>query len=675
MDTVNIESKFHPEHWNDLQKSGLSTETITASGIRTVLPGQIGKLLGWDSPNFQSALAFPYPGSEFVRLKVFPAYKDSAGHKIKYLQRKKSGVHLYIPPSVQTRLLNQTDVLYITEGEKKALKGSQEGICCVGIGGVWNWKEGDELMSEIKQLPLIDRSVVLIPDSDFNQNAQVVAAMKGLGTELEKLGAKVRLICLLQNNSTEKVGLDDYLVTHTIEEMLTLPQIGLSHPIFKNSGKKKAAELPKERRRYAAIFPELVDIVDDNGSPSFLVVKAGSPQVVKEFGQEDILIPPPGVQLPWLLPRAAEILRIHENNRTEPTSILDETLFNDLETYHRSISELPTDAHYMLLAAWDMHTYLMEAFHYSPILAFFAVPERGKSRTGKGLIYLAYRGIHTETLQEANLFRWAENLGVTLFIDVRDLWAKAEKRGSDDLLLARFERGQKVARVLHPELGPFNDTCYFNVFGPTIVATNEALHHILETRCIPITMPQSMKRFETVVTPETALPFKERLVAFRLRHLNESLPYVQKPASGRLGDILSPLLQIIKLAAPSKEESFMRLVKSIEKDRKVEKSLGIEAEIIRAVESCRENVINGFLPAQDITEALNVGRSEKFTLTPHRVARRLKALGFEKGTIGNGQSAILYDADQIQRLKVAYGLTETSATSGSSESQESPGGY
>ena len=205
-----------------------------------------------------------------------------------------------------------------------------------------------------------------------------------------------------------------------------------------------------------------------------------------------------------------------------------------------------------------MHTYLLESIKYSPIICLFAIPERGKTRTGQGMIYLAYHGIHVESLRDAYLVRVANDLKASLFFDVMNIWHKAEKNGTEDILLHRFERGAKVPRVLYPEKGPLRDTVYYSVFGPTIISTNEGLHRILDTRAISINMPQSVRSFENDVSPESAIALKEHLISFRARHLGEVLPDIPKPAKGRLGDILKSLRQMILLAKPDKDSSFLK---------------------------------------------------------------------------------------------------------------------
>ncbi len=434
----------------------------------------------------------------------------------------------------------------------------------------------------------------------------------------------------------------------------------------KPNSSQPAPSIQKDRSNKPLItahFDGLVDIVESEGHPAFLIKENGLPKVLSQIELDGkIYIPPPKDQILWLLPRAEKVLEYCRGFKKADEEIINSALFEDLIYYHKGISELPNNSYYVLLAAWVMHTYLMESFYYSPILLFYAVPERGKSRTGKGLTYVSYRGIHTETINEANLFRWSENHRASLFLDVRDLWQKAEKRGADDILLSRIEKGCKVSRVLWPERGAFRDTVNYDVFGPTIIATNEAIHHILDTRCISITMSDSSRKFEDPVISEWALPLKERLVEFRFRNMDQGLPVLLKPAHGRLGDILKPLYQIVYLVSDKRVDEFMFLVKRIEEGRMLDKSQGLEAQLIQIVEQLDRKVINGYLSIMAVTELYNRDKSERQKITPQRIGRKLKALGFDGGRTGEGSAAICYDRYKIEQLMETYGLPLTSET-------------
>lgn len=419
---------------------------------------------------------------------------------------------------------------------------------------------------------------------------------------------------------------------------------------------------------YRAVFGGLVEIVEHEGKPAFLIKDGDELSISAQAERGDVVYdPPPADQIPWLLPRGEEVLRHYEEGIGQSAATVDAALYDHLVDYHGRISELPSVEYYDLIAAWDMHTYLLEAFQYSPIIWMFAVPGRGKSRTGKGMVYVAYRGLHAESLREAYIVRMAENYGATIFFDVMDIWDKAKRNGTEDILLQRFEKGAKVPRIMYPELGAFRDTVYFSIFGPTIIGTNVPAHEILATRAITINMPETTRQFENDVRPEDGLRLKERLVAFRARHLGAELPEVDKPAQRRLGDILKPLLQIIRLARPERESAFMELVRKIEEGRMMDKAETLEAQILRSVKALENEVSGGKLAVKAITDHVNLDKPERLHFRPHTIGWRLKAMGFDKGRTSTGAAAIIYDSLMLGQIMRQYGLQQTSESSETSE--------
>jgi hypothetical protein len=489
----------------------------------------------------------------------------------------------------------------------------------------------------------------LTPDSPLTDK------LKGLSNLVPTLAAMTELDrAAMQEKLKERLGLPAKFITAFNKDI---------QKTVKSKGKPKAKG-NNGQEVYTALFDGLVDLVEHEGSPVFLIKQDGVLGMADQIDIKGVIhLPPPKEQIPWLLARGEEVLQAYK--RVESPG----ALYDDLLAYFRGVSELPGDLYYDLNAAWTFHTYLMESHQYSPVICNFAVPERGKSRTGKGMVYVAYRGIHVESLRDAYLVRMAHNCQATIFFDTMNLWKKAEKAGSEDILLLRFERGAKVPRVLYPERGAHRDTVYYDVFGATIVATNVSVHNILDTRAVQINMPQSHRRFENDVTPELALPLKERLTAFRARFQGKSLPEITKPASGRLGDILKPLLQIIKLVKPEREQLFLSLVRNLEKDRLIDKSDSLEAQILLVLASLEDQVERGILPVKTITDSFNEGKPENAQFTYQRMGRKLAGLGFKKGKTGDGASAILWDDEKLARIFSAYGLKESSETS---ETPETP---
>lgn len=423
--------------------------------------------------------------------------------------------------------------------------------------------------------------------------------------------------------------------------------------------------------RPSADFPGLIDVVaDENGEPAFLVLDPGSKSsvsVVAEYvpAEGAALVPPPAKALPWLLPRAVEVLRY-----LAPGADTGASLFSDVASCVKQHALLPVlpkpheEAYYELCAAWEFHTYYMEPAAYSPELAFCAQPERGKSRTGRTLIYIARHGVHTETLREANLFRDSQDRRATLFLDCKSLWAKAEKLGCEDILLQRFERGARVSRVLYPERGPFEDTVYYDIFGPTVLASNEPLGRILDTRCIPIGMPLAPDDVEYPVPDEVALqPLRERLTAWRARQLIAGWQpeTVRKPATSRLGDVLLPLMQIVAHVAPERLDSLRVLAKHLERGRRQERALSWEASIVVAVNTLSDRVANALLLVDVIAEAVNAGRSEKERLSNKRIGNILRSLGLEIKKGHANKAALVWNDEKIAALTAHYWEPEPEA--------------
>ncbi|MBI3989226.1 MAG: DUF3854 domain-containing protein, partial [candidate division NC10 bacterium] len=237
--TPTVPLVLHPEHFVDLQRSGLLPDTLRELGIYSARPSDIPKLVGFDPPAIHSALIFPYPGEDgFCRVKVFPSFKDKNDHAVKYLQKSGSGVHLYIPPLAAKVLSNPTIPLAWTEGEKKAAKACQEGLPCVGLGGLWNWLEDERPIVKLDEVAHVEREEVIFPDSDVWSWPDLLRAVYAFGKELEARGAKISAAIIPPGPQGEKRGLDDYLVAceqegvKAQEALVNLKRVPLKHLAF-----------------------------------------------------------------------------------------------------------------------------------------------------------------------------------------------------------------------------------------------------------------------------------------------------------------------------------------------------------------------------------------------------------------------------------------------------------
>lgn len=425
--------------------------------------------------------------------------------------------------------------------------------------------------------------------------------------------------------------------------------------------KAQQAKTKEEKKDYALDLPGVIEVLDAGDKLVFFTEDYDIIDTITFQGKT--YSPPPKELCPYLLAdtrKVEEYLQLHSfTNCQEDTKLYDELL-----QYHKDISDLPDEDFYNLLVLWDFHTYLIEKIHFSPIIYLYAVKERGKSRTGRGCIYVSRRGVWTETVREADIIRWGNDHRVALGFDVKDAPKKFERANCDDLILARFEKGSTSSRTLWPDRGAFKDTKTFNIFGPTIIATNRPVDDILESRSISIDMKPTSRSFDNPVVPEDALELKCKLVAFRIAHYKRDLIDIKKPATGRLGDIVSPLYLILLTFFQEKEKTFLRLLRKIELQKKDEATDSLEAKLIETVSGMEMQVDNGFLATAAITGKFNVGKNERLSLSEDTIGKTLKGLGFSKRR-NAGARGIYYDPELIAKLRFQYGLDDTSDTNDS----------
>lgn len=206
-----IKDSFTPKQYEDLEKSGLSYGTILSAGIKAVRPADINKKLGFNMPGLQSMYEIPY-NNAYSRYRVFyePGCElDRDGKpKPKYLCRKDSGNHLYVPPNARPFLCNTAVPLYITEGEKKALKAAQEGLCCIAISGLWNWSDGSkQLVSDFDQIATDGRLIYIVPDNDWlhpNKHGYEKNLRKAVYSLAERLVARKARVFIIHLPKSEK---------------------------------------------------------------------------------------------------------------------------------------------------------------------------------------------------------------------------------------------------------------------------------------------------------------------------------------------------------------------------------------------------------------------------------------------------------------------------------------
>ena len=448
----------------------------------------------------------------------------------------------------------------------------------------------------------------------------------------------------------------------------------------KTEGNLKEKELPP---KLSANFPGLIDVVWDEGQVKFLM-EDGSLETDVEV--DGILTKtPPKDKLGFSLPNYENILR-HKNLHTTDVSdvkdvsdhvsecLEDTKLLEELIEYHKESAELPDERLYILIAAWDFHTHMQERAEYSPIIFFAGLPEKGKSRMAKSMVYVCRRGIIKASVTDAQLIREASDHGATLFFDMTDFEKSMERSGSMDVILSRFERGLKVGRVNDHKRGAFQDMTYYDVFGPTIIGSNATINNILGSRTISIVMKQSKRKFPKAVDIEKGHELRERLIAWRLAHRNDNWEIMEKPIGGRFGDITACLTDVLKSVNAKYLDLYILLVEELNKKRNIAKADSLEGEVILAILQLEVKVDKGVLPVKDITDKINQEKSDRERFTYQKIGRKLDIMGYQKARTGSGASAIEWNPVLNESLasehNVDYDSLMSSETSNTPETPE-----
>lgn len=217
------------EHREALKReSGLSDEMIDKLGWYSVTKDEAAKLLGKsDVPS--DGIAMPYPNAPgFTRVRYDTPRQLPNGRRQRYDQPVGTPNHAFILPEVAAILTSPENPVFITEGEKKAAKATQEGFHCIALPGVWGFRtvkavRGDGytpprqqkgFLPELEAIAWKGRTVRILWDSDAKANENVMLAGRRLESELLRRGAKAQFFVLPAGPDGRKMGLDDFLITH-----------------------------------------------------------------------------------------------------------------------------------------------------------------------------------------------------------------------------------------------------------------------------------------------------------------------------------------------------------------------------------------------------------------------------------------------------------------------------
>jgi hypothetical protein len=363
----------------------------------------------------------------------------------------------------------------------------------------------------------------------------------------------------------------------------------------------------------------------------------------------------------------------------------DEKLFNDIRQYLVDHLDVSNELFYDVYAAFVLVSWRPEDFKVLPYLFFLGPLSSGKTRALECLQRLCFRAILAASMSAASLFRALEAWHPTLFLDESEVYNRKEMVEVLALLNSGYRRGQYAIRIEKISDGT-PEIKTFDTFGPKAIAGTEELAATLQSRCIITPMSRAVRPINLFVDEQKAQDLRNELLFYRFKNLGKSLDcdtseFIKENGYFHNSRVIELFISLIQVAPTNTvKQRLIQCMRQITQSRLDEEQASIEARVFDAILKCEGQVENGKIGTQAITDAFNLGLSDREQGTSRFIGRKVASLGFEKCRLSGGPSGFFWDSKLIERLKARYYpntlkttslISQTSQTSLSTEKPES----
>lgn len=570
------------EHLRMLRdESGISEEVIRARGYRTVTDPRELADLGF-APSQQLTPGLLLPGHAPDGSNGFcmfrpdyprPARKSGGllGKVVKYEFPSGMAMRLDCPPVCREKIADPSVVLWVTEGQKKADALASRGSCALAMLAVWNFKGrnargGVVFLADFDYVALNGRTVLIVFDSDVMFKPSVRQALDRITAHLQRRGAHVSPVYLPGGRDC-KVGVDDYLLSHTVEDLEALidaprPQPQPAPPTFELlESPPLAIRRPLslvEDRAYAAIWPHVRVTIRESVDRSGQIIRHDPPIVSDEqrlmivrddgviFGGDSTPLSrlgfavhlneiPPAEKL-W---STSGVRRFSSQERPAPADAFRRIV--DVVDYFIDFdrSTASQDEMCRFIACYILSTWFLAAFNVAGFL--WPSGERGSGKT-QLLTLIAALGYLGQVVLSGGSYASLRDLadyGAMLCFDDAENLADPKTTDPDKrtLLLAGNRRGNTVPVK---ELGPDRAwrTRHVSTYCPRAFSAIRLPDPVLASRTIIVPLIRTADRgkansdpLDDALWPHKRQDLLDDLWALALTHLPK-LPHYERRVSG-----------------------------------------------------------------------------------------------------------------------------------------------
>lgn len=252
-------SRLTKEHLAKINGSGLPEHLITLRGYASITDAELPE--GFNDKQRKlakdGALLLPMYGvkSEVVGYQIRPNVPRTINDReMKYESPAGSRPVIDVPPAIpRGKLYASEEPIWFTEGVLKADAAVAQGVVCLALTGVWNWKgridndaNNTAALSLFDDLSLKGRTTYVAFDSDAATKYGVHQATTRFGSYLAGKGADVHIIQIPDSGKDDKTGLDDWLVGGGTLEALKEGSVPLAQ--YMAASLHSLADGPKDKR-------------------------------------------------------------------------------------------------------------------------------------------------------------------------------------------------------------------------------------------------------------------------------------------------------------------------------------------------------------------------------------------------------------------------------------------
>lgn len=319
-----------PEHEKTLTvDSGISPEIVRERGYYSLNRDMVNNLVQLEVVHPVALSGDGWMGIPIVRpdglvhAEVLRVFGPSA--KVKYVWPTGVRNAIDVNPSALADLMDTSVPIIITEGTKKAdailTAARAEGLRYVvlAVNGCWGWKASTEggsiAVPDFMDIPLSDRRVYVVSDSDFRTNDTVRAGWSGCAQYLSsKTGEHRTFLVIVPPDGLEKQGADDYLAKgHTLDSLLGFAHTP-SHALLDVGAQRRPLTVKTGLQVIADAGVEIPHLITPLLPERSVVVVAGHSGTYKTWHALDLMLAG-AFGVPWL--DHPEL-----KSRTEPFSTL-----------------------------------------------------------------------------------------------------------------------------------------------------------------------------------------------------------------------------------------------------------------------------------------------------------------------------------------------------------------